>query len=271
VICCEAILGTVRPNLESVTRQCKLRIVDYNGQIMIVPEFEILAEAGPCLVVSKPPGLLTQAPPGIDSLEDRIKRYLKVRDEKPGRVYLGVPHRLDRPASGAMVFAKHVRAARRIAQQFESRRVEKVYWALVEGHIQPKDGTWRDHLRKIPDVAQAEVVSGEHPDAREAVMHYRTLERLASWSWLEIRLETGRMHQIRIQCASRGHPLLGDRQYGASTPFGEQYEDQRLRAIALHSRILAFDHPMTDDRMTFVAPLPEAWKDAGIELPSPKA
>lgn len=234
---------------------------------MIEPEFDILCEAGPCLVVCKPPGLLTQAPAGIDSLEDRIKRFLKVRDEKPGRVYLGVPHRLDRPASGAMVFAKHVRAARRIAQQFESRRVEKVYWALVEGHVRPREGTWRDHMRKIPDVAHAEIVTSEQPDAREAVMHYRTLERQASWSWLEIRLKTGRMHQIRVQCASRGHPLLGDVQYGATRLFGPQYDDQRLRAIALHSRSLAFDHPMTHIPMTFVAPVSEAWIALGIDRP----
>lgn len=257
------------PNLESAPRQCNLWIVDYNGRTMIEPDFEILAEEGPCLVVCKPPGLPTQAPPGIDSLEARIKRFLKVRDSKPGRVYLGVPHRLDRPASGAMVFAKHVRAARRIAQQFESRRVEKVYWALVEGHVRPQAGTWRDHLRKIPDIAQAEVVSGEHPEARAAVMHYRTVERAGGWSWLEIRLETGRMHQIRVQCSSRGHPLLGDELYGGTVPFGEQYEDSRLRAIALHSRVLAFDHPMTHLPMTFVAPLPDAWREAGIEAPSP--
>jgi RluA family pseudouridine synthase len=234
---------------------------------MIEPEFDILCEDGPCLVVSKPPGLLTQAPPGIDSLEARIKRFLKMRDEKPGRVYLGVPHRLDRPASGAMVFAKHVRAARRIAQQFESRRVEKVYWALVEGHVLPHEGTWHDHVRKIPDVAQAEIVPAEHSEGRRAVMHYCTRERFASWSWIEIRLETGRMHQIRVQCASRGHPLLGDEQYGASRPFGFQHDDRRFRAIALHSRVLSFDHPMTHVPMTLVAPLPKPWVDCGIEAP----
>ena len=253
------------PNLEWAPRQCKLRDVDYNGQTMIEPEFEILAEAGPCLVVCKPPGLLTQAPPGIDSLEDRIKRFLKERDEKPGRVYLGVPHRLDRPASGVMVFAKHVRAARRIARQFEARSVEKTYWALVEGHVRPREGTWRDHMRKIPDVAKAEIVAGEHPDAREAIMRYRTLARLATCTWLEIRLETGRMHQIRVQCSSRGYPLLGDAQYGATELFGEQFEDERLRAIALHARVLKFDHPMTGVSMTFVAPPPASWKEAGVE------
>ncbi|MHB8897699.1 MAG: RluA family pseudouridine synthase [Thermoguttaceae bacterium] len=235
---------------------------------MSEPDFEILCESGPCLVVSKPPGLLTQAPGEIDSLEGRIKRFIKLRDDKPGRVYLGVPHRLDRPASGAMVFARHARAARRLAEQFESRRVEKIYWALVEGPVVPEQGTWRDYLRKIPDVAQAEIVAAGDPDAREAVMHYRTLERRGSSTWLEIRLETGRMHQIRIQCASRGHALLGDAQYGAAASFGPQYEDHRLRAIALHSRFLGFDHPMTHMPMHFTAPLHQAWLSEGIEPPA---
>lgn len=229
------------------------------------PGFEILYEEGPCLVVSKPPGLLTQAPPGIDSLEDRIKRYLKERDAKPGKVYLGVPHRLDRPASGALVFARHVRAARRISEQFEYRRVEKLYWACVEGHVSPDEGTWRDPVRKIPDVAQAEVVAADHPDAREAVMHYRTLARFEWGTWLEIRLETGRMHQIRVQSASRGHPLLGDEQYGATAPFGIQYEDPRLRAIALHARSLDFDHPMTHRAVHVVASPPPIWLERGID------
>jgi len=88
--------------------------------------FKILCEQGPCLLVAKPGGVLTQAPRSIDSLELRIKSFLKIRDNKPGRVYLGVPHRLDRPVSGVMVFAKHVRAARRIAEQFEGRTVQKI-------------------------------------------------------------------------------------------------------------------------------------------------
>lgn len=227
--------------------------------------FEILYEEGPCLVVCKPPGLLTQSPPGIDSLEGRIKQFLKQRDAKPGNVYLGVPHRLDRPASGAIVFARHVRAARRIAEQFAYRRVEKVYWACVEGCVSPDEGTWRDQVRKIPDMAQAEVVAADHPNAREAVMHYRTIARFDWGTWLEIRLETGRMHQVRIQCSSRGHALLGDERYGAARPFGIPYEDRRLRAIALHARSLAFDHPMTHRAVHVVAPLPLVWLEQGID------
>ncbi len=209
------------------------------------PGFEVLHEEGPCLVVLKPAGLLTQAPPGIDSLETRIKAFLKERENKPGGVYLGLPHRLDRPVSGAMVFAKHVRAARRLAKQFERREVDKTYWALVEGIVDPPEGTWRDTLWKVHGQSRAQVVDASHPEGQAAVLHYRTLGRHRLGSWLEIQLETGRTHQIRVQAASRGFPLLGDAHYGSQIPFGEQFEDQRLRAIALHARRLGFQHPMT--------------------------
>jgi RluA family pseudouridine synthase len=227
---------------------------------MAEPGFSILYEVGPCLVVNKPPGLLTQAPPGIDSLELRIKTFLKVRDDRPGRVYLGVPHRLDRPASGALVFAKHARAARRLSEQFEGRLVRKLYWACVEGQVMPAEGTWQDYLRKIPDRPRAEVVPLEHPEGRDAVLHYRTLATGAWGTWLEIELETGRMHQIRVQAATRGHPLLGDQVYGSTVAFGPQYDDPRLRAIALHARSLAFEHPMTREPVSVIAPVGPEWE-----------
>jgi len=226
---------------------------------MLDPGFQILYEEGPCLVVCKPPGLSTQAPAGIDSLEVRIKTFLRQRDLRPGYVYLGVPHRLDRPASGAIVFGKHSRAARRLARQFEKRLVKKTYWAGVEGLVTPPEGTWEDYLRKIPGQARAEVVAPDHPEARLARLNYRTLASGSGVTWLEIELLTGRTHQIRIQAASRGHPLLGDAQYGATLPFGPQHEDERLRAIALHARTLEFRHPMTKEIVCVTAPLPEFW------------
>jgi len=224
-----------------------------------------LYESGPCLVVNKPAGLLTQAPPGIDSLEVRIKQWVKTRETKASNVYLGVPHRLDRPASGAMVFARHVRAARRLAEQFEARTVRKVYWACVEGRVAPPAGTWEDVLRKVPGEPCGEVVGRDHPEGRVAVLHYRTLGA-ASWgTWLEIALETGRTHQVRVQAASRGHPLLGDQQYGSAIGFGIAYEDVRLRAIALHARTLSFLHPMTHEPVSVTAPLPESWAVLKLE------
>ena len=211
------------------------------------------------MVVAKPGGLLTQAPPGIDSLEVRIKHYIKMRDYKPGKVYLGVPHRLDRPVSGALVVARHVRAARRLADQFAGRMVEKTYWALLEGQLAEQSGQWMDYVRKIPDVAQAEIVPARHSEGRLAVLQYRVLVHRQQYTWVEITLETGRMHQIRVQAASRGHPVMGDIQYGSTRPFGPATSDMRQRWIALHARTLAFRHPMTRRPVRITAPLPAAW------------
>jgi len=222
-------------------------------------KIDIIHEEGPCLVVNKPSGLLTQAPVGIDSLEARLKDMFRARLGRSGNVYLAVPHRLDRPASGAMVFARHVRAARWLSEQFESRTIEKVYWVCVAGRVMPEAGTWLDTLRKVPGEPMAEVVADDHVEGRPAVLHYRVLGRAAWGTWLEIHLETGRTHQIRIQAATRGHPVLGDEQYGSTVTFGTRFEDPRLRAIALHSRRLAFRHPMTRELVEVVAPLPVAW------------
>lgn len=222
--------------------------------------FELLYEEGPCLAVAKPGGLLTQAPRGIDSLETRVKAFIKQRDEKPGNVYLGVPHRLDRPASGVLVMARNVRATKRICDQFQERTVDKTYWALVEGIVQPEHGTWHDTMRKIPDVAAAELVASDHPHAKDATLHYRVLLTHQGNSLLEIRLETGRTHQIRLQCASRGHPICGDELYGATTTFGPTTDDPRARWIALHAHSLAWNHPKSRERVCITAPLPEAWK-----------
>jgi 23S rRNA pseudouridine1911/1915/1917 synthase len=230
------------------------------------PPLDILYDSGPCLVVNKPPGVLTQAPAGIESLEVRVKAFYREREQKEGNIYLGLPHRLDRPVSGAIVFARHVRAAQRLATQFENRTVTKVYWALVEGDVQPDEGTWTDHLHKRHGMAQAIVVPEDDPRGKLAVMHYRILSRVGNASWLEVQLETGRTHQIRVQTASRGYPVMGDSQYGARLPFGEQFEDDRLRAIALHARQLGFNHPMTREPVDVIAPPPAAWRD--VSLPS---
>jgi 23S rRNA pseudouridine1911/1915/1917 synthase len=221
--------------------------------------FQILYEEGPCLVVCKPPGLPTQAPPGIDSLEVRIKTFLKDRDAPPHDVYLAVPHRLDRPASGAMVFATRRRAAQKLSKQFEVREIQKTYWACIEGRLDPPEGMWQDYLRKVYGKPQAEVVPADHPEAKLAVLRYRTLGSTDWGSFLEIELETGRTHQIRIQAASRGHPLLGDFQYDSTVPFGPQHADQRLLAIALHARTLAFQHPTTKQPISITAPTPNFW------------
>ncbi len=221
--------------------------------------FDILHENGPCLVVGKPPGLLTQAPPGIDSLEARVRAFLQARDGRAPGAHLGVVHRLDRPASGALLLGLAPATTRELSRQIEQRQVRKLYWALVGGAPAPAAGAWTDHVRKVPDEPRAEIVAADHPDARLATLSYRTLRRGAGFTWLEIELETGRTHQIRLQAASRGHPVLGDAQYGSAAPFGEQHEDARLRAIALHARRLGFRDPVTGGEVEVVAEPPGAW------------
>lgn len=222
--------------------------------------FEILLEDEAMLAVAKPSGVATQSPPGIDSLEMRIKAYLAGAGDSAADVYLGIPHRLDRPVSGAMLFAKTRRAARQFSRQFERRRVTKIYWACVERNVEPAAGTWTDYLHKVYGQPQAAVVDATHPEAQEAILHYRTLGHHGAGPWLEIVLETGRTHQIRVQAASRGHPVLGDVHYGCRLPFGPPQQDERLRAIALHAQSLAFVHPTTKEPMTIEAPTTDAWR-----------
>lgn len=225
------------------------------------PRFHLLYEVGPTIVVNKQPGILTQAPPGVDSLEVRVKDFMNRRENRDGKRYLGVPHRLDRPASGVIVFAKHARAARKFSDQFEERTIRKTYWALAQGNVPEDSGVWRDYMRKIPGRAEAELIPPIHPDAREAVLKFEVLKRLNGATWLQIQLETGRTHQIRLQCSSRGFPLLGDALYGSTVPFGEQFDDERERAIALHSREITFVDPTTKEKTTLRAPLYAAWRD----------
>jgi len=226
-------------------------------------DVQLLYEEGPCLVVCKPGGLLTQAPPGIDSLELRVKRLLAGRAGAPPQIYLGVPHRLDRPASGALVLATTRRATRRLAEQFEGRLVSKCYWALVEGQVAPAEGVWSDFLRKVPDQACAEIVEPSHRDARLAELRYRVLSQGRDFTCLEIDLLTGRTHQVRVQAATRGHPILGDEQYGSRTAFGPQAVDPRERWIALHARHLSFAHPRSRQPVEVAAPLPSCWDAYG--------
>jgi 23S rRNA pseudouridine1911/1915/1917 synthase len=247
---------------------------------------QILFEDNHCLAVVKPAPLLTQGvPPGIPTLEAMAKAYLKERYQKAGNVYLGIPHRLDRPVSGVVLFARNTKAARRLAEQFQQRRVTKVYWAAVEGEVEPPEGRWEDWLLKHPEEARSERVSPDTPGARLAVLHYRVLARGARFqragaentletsaaletcptTLLELRPETGRMHQIRVQAAVRAWPVLGDVAYGSKVPFGPPAELPRDRIIALHARRLTFLHPIRFEPITVVAPLPEYWREAGID------
>lgn len=229
---------------------------------------DILYENGPVLVVNKEAGVLTQAPRGIDSMEVRVKEYYRHQEGKPAdaNIYLGITHRMDRPTTGALIFARHIRAAQRICAQFAERTISKTYWAFVEGQVTPDEGTWTDYLHKRHGIPQPEVVNADHPAGKHAILHYRVLWHSASGSWLEIELETGRTHQIRIQAKSRGYVIVGDEDYGSRTPFGEFKEQPRERPIALHARFIGFRHPMTGEPVSVTAPLPSAWK--ALELPA---
>ncbi len=224
----------------------------------------ILFEDNHCLAVAKPAALLTQGvPPGIPTLEAMAKAYLKATYHKTGNVYLGIPHRLDRPVSGVVVFARNTKAARRLAEQFHDREVRKVYWAIVEagadGSLPPEAGTWEDWLLKVKEESRTEVATADTPGARRAVLRFRRLELRDGGALLEIEPKTGRMHQIRVQTALRGWPIRGDVQYGAKQPFGPPVELARDRIIALHARSLTFLHPIRYEPVTVTAPLPAAW------------
>jgi 23S rRNA pseudouridine1911/1915/1917 synthase len=222
--------------------------------------FEILYEHGGCLVLNKPPGVLTQAVWGVDSLEVRARAYLAACGGTSEET-LRVVHRLDRPASGAIIFGKDLRTTRKLGAQFEKRRVHKVYWACVEGRIDADAGRWEDFVYKVAGEPRAEVVAADHPEGRHAALRFRVLKTFDWGACLEIELETGRTHQIRIQAASRGHPVLGDTQYGSKIAFGPQFDDQRLQAIALHARSLSFRDPETHLQVTAVAPVAEYWPE----------
>lgn len=228
---------------------------------------EILYEEGPCLVVNKEAGVLTQAPRGIDSMEVRVKEYYRRQEGKPAdaNIYLGITHRMDRPTTGALIFARHVRAAQRICAQFADRTVSKIYWAFVAGQVTPDEGTWADYLHKRHGIPQPEIVTADHPAGKHAILHYRVLWHSSRGSWLEIELETGRTHQIRVQAKSRGYVIVGDADYGSQVAFGEPKEDPRECRIALHARSIGFRHPMTQEQVNVTAPLSKAW-DA-LELP----
>ena len=220
-------------------------------------QFQILYEAGPCLVVNKPYGLLTQAPPGIDSLEARIKAWLKEREHKPGNVYLGVMSRLDAPVTGVVLLARTSKAAARLTEQFRSRAVEKNYWAVVEGVLEPPEGALVDWLSHDERHRRMHIVGPTFPGAKEARLSYRQGGLVQGGSWLEVELETGRKHQIRLQLSHHGHAIIGDRKYGSREPFAV--------GIALHARRLVVTQPTTGVRLEFEAPLPAAWRRFGLE------
>lgn len=223
----------------------------------------ILYEDAHCLATVKPGGELTQgAGAGVSSLEARVRRYLNPAD--PASVYLGTVHRLDRPVSGVILWAKTHKAARRLAAQFAARQVRKEYWAIVEGtadRLGP-DGRWDDWLPAPDGLGVVRLSETRVPGTRQAVTRFQ--RGIASGlpeqtSWLRLWPETGRTHQLRVQTAYRGFAILGDLVYGSARPFPQ--------GIALHAKALRVRHPILGTTIELVAPLPAAWAGQGIVLP----
>ena len=223
---------------------------------------EVLYEDNHLLVVSKPAGLATQgAAPGRVSVLDLARAYLKQKYDKPGNVYLGIVSRLDASSTGVLVLARTSKAAGRLAEQFRSGRVEKTYWAVVQGHPQPANGECVDWIMKDELRHRMIVTQPSHRLARQARLTYRTRVTLKRKTLLEIALQTGRKHQIRVQLAHRGHPILGDTKYGATTGFPA--------GIALHARRLVIEHPVRREPLVIEAPSPASWRHLGIDDPFP--
>lgn len=216
---------------------------------MFRPE-DILYEDNHLLVVNKHCGDLVQPDPsGESALEDQIKAFLKVRDAKPGAVFLGVVHRIDRPVSGAVLFAKSSKALTRLNEMLREGRIRKIYWALTEQTPSPEEGALRHFIVRDARNNRSRVYDMPKPEGKEARLRYRTLGRGTHYTLVEVELQTGRHHQIRAQLAKIGCPIRGDLKYGArrSNPDG---------GISLHSRSVAFEHPVRREELVVTAPVP---------------
>lgn len=207
------------------------------------------------LAISKPPGLLSQEDhTGDADVLRQGKAFLKEKFGKPGDVYLGLVHRLDRPASGVMVLARTSKAARRLGEQFRHRLVEKRYLAIVEGEA-PAYEQCVDYIKKEQQPGGGFAVQTAPADDPAAKRAELTAQRLAAengLSLVQVQLQTGRPHQIRVQMAARGLPIFGDLRYGAR----HELDGQNL---ALHSLLLRCEHPTRREPMVFAAPPPAAW------------
>lgn len=196
------------------------------------------------LVVNKPAGVLVQADrTGDPDLLAMGKAYVKQRYDKPGNVFLGLVHRLDRPASGVMVFARTSKAAARLSDQFRRRTVDKHYLAVVEGVL---EGAAIERGRMLGDGPSMRLAGNEETEGREAELQWRTIAAERDLTLVDVRLKTGRKHQIRVQLAGLGHPILGDFRYGATRELDG-------KNLALHCYRLGLQHPTRKERMIFEA------------------
>lgn len=213
-------------------------------------DIEVLYEDNHVIVVNKKPSDIVQGDKtGDKTIPDKIKEFLKIKYDKPGNVFCGVVHRLDRPTSGAVVFAKTSKALTRLNEQFKIHDTNKVYWAIVENKPNQTQGRLENYLLKNEKQNKSYVHNKEVKGAKKAILHYKLLNSSDKYHLLEIHLETGRHHQIRAQLSHIKCIIKGDLKYGAKRSNADG-------SIHLHARHLAFDHPTTKERIKVTAPVP---------------
>lgn len=222
----------------------------------------VLYEDNHLLILNKRAGELVQGDKSGDTpLNEKAKAYLKARYDKAGKVYLGTVHRLDRPTSGAVLFAKTSKALTRLNALLKDRVLDKTYWAIVENKVPRNADTLVHYLRKNPKNNKATAFKRDSPNTKKAILHYHVLTTLKHYTLLEIKLETGRHHQIRAQLSQIGIPIRGDLKYGArrSNPDG---------SLSLHARSLGFVHPVRKATLHITAPVPDdnLWRIAEAQL-----
>ena len=211
---------------------------------------EVLFEDNHLIIINKKSGDIVQGDKtGDKPLSEVVKEYIAEKYAKPGKVFLGVAHRLDRPTTGIVIFAKTSKALERLNKMLREKDIQKIYWALVEGCPDPAKATLTHYLRKNPKNNKSTAFSKETPNSKRAVLHYQSLLELDNYALLEINLETGRHHQIRCQLSVTGHPIKGDLKYGSkrSNPNG---------GIHLHAVKIEFNHPVKKELLIVKAPLP---------------
>ena len=221
---------------------------------------QIIYEDNHLLVINKKVGQLVQGDKtGDESLLDSIKNFIKIRDNKPGNVFLGLVHRIDRPTSGLVIYAKTSKALSRLTQMVKNREIKKTYWAVVAKEMIPPSQRLVHYLKKNEKNNKAIVFPKPTEGAKEAILTYNIVKSLDNYLLLEIDLETGRHHQIRAQLSKNGTPIKGDLKYGSprSNPDG---------GIHLHARKLEFIHPVTKENIEITAPVPQndaVWNACG--------
>lgn len=214
-------------------------------------DLDILYEDNHLIVINKRPSQIVQGDKTGDiTLPDLIKDFLKIKYNKPGNVFCGVVHRLDRPTSGIVVFAKTSKALSRLSEQFKQRETKKVYWAVVEKLPLKKESVLSDYLLKNEKQNKSYVVSADKKGVKKAELKYKYIASSDRYHLLEVELYTGRHHQIRCQLAHNGCVIKGDLKYGAT-------RSNSNASIHLHARKLTFNHPTTKEEMTIVAPTPD--------------